>query len=53
VPKERLIWQDNVPEKDESKIPGLAKIDEIKAQIRNSGLTTAQLVETAWASAST
>jgi len=30
-----------------------AKINEVKAMIRSSGLTTAHLVETAWASAST
>jgi len=53
VPAERLIWQDNVPQQDATLAPTSAKITEVKALIRSSGLTTAQLVETAWASAST
>jgi catalase-peroxidase len=53
VPTEKLIWQDNVPEKDLNLIPKEDKIKEIKVLIRSSGLTIPQLVETAWASAST
>lgn len=53
VPTEKLIWQDNVPEKDLNLIPTEDKIKEIKGLIRSSGLTIPQLVETAWASAST
>jgi catalase-peroxidase len=52
VPKEELIWQDPIPKVDH------ALIDEkeataLKAKILASGLTVAQLVSTAWASAST
>jgi len=53
VPKEKLIWQDNTPEMDLKSLPSESKIKEIKELIRKSGLTTSQLVETAWASAST
>jgi len=52
VPKELMIWQDNVPENDTKKVFP-KKINEIKDLIRKSGLTIPQLVETAWASAST
>jgi len=52
VPKEALIWQDPVPTAnhaliDEQDITGL------KAKLLTSGLSIAQLVTTAWASAST
>lgn len=52
VPHEALIWQDPVPPVDH------ALIDEhdaeaLKAKILASGLSVAQLVRTAWASAST
>jgi catalase-peroxidase len=52
VPKEALIWQDPVP------AVGHPLVDEndsaaLKAKILASGLSTAQLVTTAWASAST
>ena len=52
VPAERLIWQDPVPELDH----GLVDPDDVaalKREILGSGLTVAQLVSTAWASAST
>jgi len=50
VPKETLIWQDPVP----AGTPiGEADIAALKAKILGSGLTVAQLVSTAWASAST
>lgn len=52
IPEEEFIWQDPIPavnhelidENDQSKL---------KKEILNSGLTTAELVTTAWASAST
>lgn len=53
MPQERLIWQDNVPESDPSKLPSAEKLAAVKATIRQAGLTVSQLVETAWASAST
>ena len=52
VPKEVLIWQDPVPAVDHELI-GEADIAALKTKILASGLTTAQLVSTAWASAST
>jgi catalase-peroxidase len=52
VPKETLIWQDPIPAVDHPLI-GAAEIAALKAQILASGLSIAQLVSTAWASAST
>ncbi len=52
VPKEELIWQDPLPEASYEQI-GDAEVAELKAKILASGLTTTQLVTTAWASAST
>ncbi|MFG1530170.1 MAG: catalase/peroxidase HPI [Thermoplasmata archaeon] len=52
VPKEELIWQDPVPPVDHPLI-GDREAAELKAQILASGLTTAQLVYTAWSAAST
>lgn len=52
VPDEALIWQDPVPKVDHELIAD-AEIAELKATILGSGLTTAQLVSTAWAAAST
>jgi catalase-peroxidase len=52
VPKEVLIWQDPVPAVDHELI-GEADIAVLKEKILASGLTTSQLVSTAWASAST
>ncbi len=52
VPAEVLIWQDPVPDVTHTLIDA-ADIAALKAQILASGLTTAQLVSTAWASAST
>ena len=52
VPDEELIWQDPVPA-PHSGLIGDGDIDELKALILGSGLTVAQLVSTAWASAST
>src|SRR4051794_3493035 len=52
VPRERLIWQDPVPAVDHELV-GADDIADLKARILASGLTVAQLVSTAWASAST
>ncbi|SEP07705.1 catalase/peroxidase HPI [Amycolatopsis saalfeldensis] len=52
VPAEELIWQDRVPPVDHELV-GDAEIADLKAKILGSGLTVAQLVSTAWASAST
>jgi catalase-peroxidase len=52
VPTEELIWQDPVPA-PAGKTIGEADIAALKGLILASGLTTAQLVTTAWASAST
>jgi catalase-peroxidase len=52
VPKETLIWQDPIPAVDHPLI-GEADIAALKAKILGSGLSVAQLVSTAWASAST
>ena len=48
VPNEELIWQDPVPKGNLD-----YDIDDIKSKIRQSGLTVQEMVETAWASAST
>jgi catalase-peroxidase len=50
VPAEDLIWQDPVPA---GTMPSDALVAEVKQKIADSGLTVAQLVKTAWASAST
>jgi catalase-peroxidase len=52
VPVEPRIWQDPVPARDHALIDA-ADIAALKSQIMASGLTTARLVTTAWASAST
>ncbi len=52
VPKEDLSWQDPLP-KATLPAPSAADIADVKAKIAASGLTVAQLVATAWASAST
>jgi catalase-peroxidase len=52
VPQEELIWQDPVPAVEHPLI-GDAEIAELKAKILDSGLSVADLVSTAWASAST
>jgi catalase-peroxidase len=52
VPQETLLWQDPLPEADHEVI-GAEDITALKAKILDSGLTVAQLVSTAWASAST
>jgi catalase-peroxidase len=50
VPKEPLLWQDPVPAVDH-KLIGEQDIAALKAKILKSGLSTSQLVTTAWASA--
>ncbi|WP_110205270.1 catalase/peroxidase HPI [Nocardioides daejeonensis] len=52
VPAEVLIWQDPVPEAEGEPI-GAAEIADLKARVATSGLTVTELVQTAWASAST
>ncbi len=52
VPTETLIWQDPIPKLDHAVI-GDADVAALKARILGSGLTIAQLVSAAWASAST
>jgi catalase-peroxidase len=48
VPQEELIWQDPVPEGSTN-----YDVDAVKAQLLSSELTIQEMVETAWASAST
>ena len=52
VPAETLIWQDPIPAPTGALI-GDADVAQLKASIRDAGLSVAQLVSTAWASAST
>jgi catalase-peroxidase len=51
VPAEVLIWQDPLPALNHA-LPTAADLASIKQAIVDSGLTVAQLVSTAWASAS-
>jgi catalase-peroxidase len=48
VPSEELIWQDPVPAGNDG-----YDVDAVKAALKNSGLSIQEMVETAWASAST
>jgi len=50
VPKEDLVWQDPIPAVDHPLVDA-ADITALKAKILGSGLGTAELVRTAWASA--
>ncbi len=52
VPAEELIWQDPVPTPDHPLVDD-ADVAALKEKVLASGLTTAELVSTAWASAST
>ena len=52
VPKEDLIWQDPIPALDH-KLVDAQEVAALKQQVLSSGLTVAELVTTAWASAST
>jgi catalase-peroxidase len=51
VPSEELIWQDPVPKVDYHLAE--TEIEELKAKLLNSGLTRAELINTAWDSART
>jgi catalase-peroxidase len=51
VPQEELLWQDRVPALDHE-VVNADDVAALKRQIADSGLTVAQLVSTAWASAS-
>lgn len=51
VPKEDLIWQDPVPAGNYALSE--AEIEQLKTRILNSGLTSAELINTAWDSART
>ncbi|MDP1618209.1 catalase/peroxidase HPI [Phenylobacterium sp.] len=52
VPAEDLLWQDPIPPVDHPLIDA-ADVAALKGKILNSGLTVAELVQTAWASAAT
>jgi catalase-peroxidase len=52
VPEEDLIWQDPIPEADYAPIDA-SDVRALKDKIAASGLSVADLVRTAWASAST
>ena len=52
VPKEELIWQDPIPAVDHPLVDE-KDIADLKAKVLASGLSVAELVSTAWASAST
>ena len=52
VPAEVLLWQDPIPAVDHPLVDA-QDVASLKAKILASGLTVAQLVSTAWASAST
>jgi catalase-peroxidase len=51
VPAEDLIWQDPIPKVDYTLSE--AEIEELKVTLLNSGLTRAELINTAWDSART
>jgi len=50
APSEVLIWQDPIPAVDHALV-NTRDIKKLKAQILDSGLTTSELVRTAWSSA--
>ena len=52
VPEEELIWQDPIPAVDHELI-STQDVEDLKGMILASGLSTSELVSTAWASAST
>ncbi|RST84550.1 catalase/peroxidase HPI [Aquibium carbonis] len=52
VPAEDLIWQDPIPPVDHPLVDG-ADIEALKARLLGAGLTPAELIQTAWASAVT
>jgi len=52
VPKEEYIWQDPIPAVDHE-LMSASDIANLKTKLLTSGLTQSELIETAWASAST
>ncbi|NHA05813.1 catalase/peroxidase HPI [Mucilaginibacter sp. HC2] len=52
VPQEELLWQDPIPAVDHALVTE-SDVADLKAKILASGLSIAELVSTAWASAST
>jgi len=52
VPQEELLWQDPIPAVDHALITE-TDVEALKVKIAGSGLSVAELVSTAWASAST
>ncbi|MFP7656004.1 catalase/peroxidase HPI [Chryseobacterium proteolyticum] len=52
VPNEVLIWQDPIPEVNHALIDG-SDIETLKGKIFDSGLSSQELITTAWGSAST
>ncbi|BFO68429.1 catalase/peroxidase HPI [Chryseobacterium sp. KCF3-3] len=52
VPQEELIWQDPIPEVNHELVDG-NDAEALKSKVLNSGLSNAELISTAWASAST
>lgn len=50
VPKEELLWQDPLPAVDH-KLVDAKDVATLKAELRASGLSVAQMVSTAWAAA--
>ncbi|WPC04602.1 catalase/peroxidase HPI [Pseudomonas benzenivorans] len=52
VPQEELIWQDPIPALDHALVDA-QDVSALKAEVLTSGLSIAELVSTAWASAST
>ena len=51
VPKEALIWQDPIPAADSNAVSD-SDVSSLKKKILDSGLTTSELIRTAWAAAS-
>jgi len=52
APSQEFVWQDPIPEVEHSLVSD-RDVSELKRLILDSGLSTAELVRTAWASAST
>lgn len=52
VPQEELLWQDPIPAVDHALVSE-NDIEALKAKLLSSGLSTSELISTAWASAST
>jgi catalase-peroxidase len=52
IPEENLIWQDSIPAVDHA-LADASDIAQLKANILATGLSTSELVATAWSSATT